>query len=643
MSQQLYAALSKNWTSSRGAPGSRPLLEVVFPSLFVTLLAVGYWSSDNTHYPAKNYDGPLFDPNVAVFNSGALCLRKSVNSSLSLPLSRCRPGTPDKFCLKQVGEEVCVTNALALDTLVELLDRMQQPCKPFGLDAFILLSAYVHQFHSNWEQFMRRSVRMSLFHAGELGVAGPPQNAMPLVHYCTRASALCSRIVRTFPTVDEAVAYSVQTSKLWAVIDATALNPPFENTVTIRMNYTATPWTFDRVNIFSTGLGSRDYMLYVASGFVTVESLVHEYILDAAGEHTVEHVAFTPFPTEAHTANDFLTESGMYVPLILTFGFLFSLSRWLSTIVQEKELRIREAVLIMGLKRSTFYSSWVLTDAAFCLASTTCSSIAAKLTFYANVDFWLLWIVMSLFGLSLVFFSLLLSVFFSRARMATVLGPLVMFACSVPHYAIPNGTDVQYRLLASLFPCPAFSQAINMLTNFVSTGTNAGWNVAHVGEYSIFMCLGVMAANGALYAFLAWYLDNVLPSEYGVRKHPLFVFEPLLKKISLRGSDVASDEGRESAFVEEHQNYDGFFEETVQSTAPVVCMHNVSRLYPREGGTTVAVNNVSMKLFPGNVNVLLGHNGAGKSTTINMLVGLTEPSRAALPCLERTLQNPWRK
>jgi ABC-type multidrug transport system ATPase subunit len=39
----------------------------------------------------------------------------------------------------------------------------------------------------------------------------------------------------------------------------------------------------------------------------------------------------------------------------------------------------------------------------------------------------------------------------------------------------------------------------------------------------------------------------------------------------------------------------------------------------------VVVNNLSLSLFQGEIFCLLGHNGAGKSTTINMLTGILQP------------------
>ncbi|KAK6038341.1 ABC transporter, ATP-binding protein [Cooperia oncophora] len=50
-------------------------------------------------------------------------------------------------------------------------------------------------------------------------------------------------------------------------------------------------------------------------------------------------------------------------------------------------------------------------------------------------------------------------------------------------------------------------------------------------------------------------------------------------------------------------------------------INNVSKVWETTG--EVAVNGLSMKACVGEVTVLLGHNGAGKSTTYNMICGFT--------------------
>ncbi|CAM9298668.1 unnamed protein product, partial [Discosporangium mesarthrocarpum] len=41
---------------------------------------------------------------------------------------------------------------------------------------------------------------------------------------------------------------------------------------------------------------------------------------------------------------------------------------------------------------------------------------------------------------------------------------------------------------------------------------------------------------------------------------------------------------------------------------------------------TVAVKGLDLDLYEGQISVLLGHNGAGKSTSISMITGITPPT-----------------
>ena len=45
------------------------------------------------------------------------------------------------------------------------------------------------------------------------------------------------------------------------------------------------------------------------------------------------------------------------------------------------------------------------------------------------------------------------------------------------------------------------------------------------------------------------------------------------------------------------------------------------------GNATVAVKGLDVDLFEGHISVLLGHNGAGKSTAISMVTGTLPPTK----------------
>jgi ATP-binding cassette, subfamily A (ABC1), member 3 len=54
----------------------------------------------------------------------------------------------------------------------------------------------------------------------------------------------------------------------------------------------------------------------------------------------------------------------------------------------------------------------------------------------------------------------------------------------------------------------------------------------------------------------------------------------------------------------------------------------------KEFDEKVVVNKLSMSLFEGEIYCLLGHNGAGKSTTINMLTGILKPDAGTIRILD---------
>lgn len=69
--------------------------------------------------------------------------------------------------------------------------------------------------------------------------------------------------------------------------------------------------------------------------------------------------------------------------------------------------------------------------------------------------------------------------------------------------------------------------------------------------------------------------------------------------------------------------------------APTIATENLSRRF----GELVAVDNVNLRVAPGQFFGFLGPNGAGKSTTIKMLTGLLAPSAGRIEILGVDLQN----
>src|SRR5689334_14165867 len=71
----------------------------------------------------------------------------------------------------------------------------------------------------------------------------------------------------------------------------------------------------------------------------------------------------------------------------------------------------------------------------------------------------------------------------------------------------------------------------------------------------------------------------------------------------------------------------------------ILSVSNLTKVY----GQTLAVDDLSFSIAPGEIVGLLGPNGAGKTTTINMILGVLEPSGGAITIEARSLATDRRE
>ena len=128
--------------------------------------------------------------------------------------------------------------------------------------------------------------------------------------------------------------------------------------------------------------------------------------------------------------------------------------------------------------------------------------------------------------------------------------------------------------------------------------------------------------------FLAWYLANIWPSEYGTHKPWYFLFLP-----SYWGCNMSKGKVADSSSFENSRNDAPPVEAVADSLHSQIaannCVHitNLYKEFETTSGTKVAVDNLSLTMYSGQITALLGHNGAGKTTTIAMLTGLLPTDR----------------
>jgi ABC-type lipoprotein export system ATPase subunit len=406
---------------------------------------------------------------------------------------------------------------------------------------------------------------------------------------------------------------------------------------------------------------------YANSGFLTLQQLVESFVVDAAATEVVP-TSVGLFPEPRYRTDNFAEVISGVLPLFVILSFILPVSQLIRALVLEKERKIKEGMKMMGLFDSVFYTSWFVTAfLQFMLISVLMTIVTANGTNYAIFlysDGGLVFLFFASFSLSIITLCWLISVFFSKSKTAATVGVLLFFATYFPSIAVANPeTAMGAKTFASLLSPTAFSLGLGVFADQeggqvgVLPG-NAG--VVTASNYSYSTCITMMLFDFFFYAFMGWYLDKVLPSDYGTRRSACFCCSDALRgilglfggstgaasgrsasRVLLQGDDgeIFADQPAELAIDLDDSSaaeLDGMIEPVAKALADqeasgkCVKIEKLRKVFPNKAGNgapdKIAVSSLDLTAYEGQITALLGHNGAGKTTTISMLTGLIPPS-----------------
>ena len=242
-----------------------------------------------------------------------------------------------------------------------------------------------------------------------------------------------------------------------------------------------------------------------------------------------------PMPTPAFEQNIFYTAVGYLLGLAISMGFLYPMSRLVKAVVEEKETRMKEVralrilrllnflpsrlvaslvantpslpqtMLILGVKPWAHWLSWVLTAyLTFTLIALLVSWVISN-TFLAATDPKLMFMYIWLFCASVIGFSFFVASFFSKAKLAAIIGPVALFASLMPRWIFYGSNRYEAeesKMFASLLPCTAFAFGADILSDYEYAEIGVqGFNMDE-GAYSFRTCLVMMAFDAVFYFFL---------------------------------------------------------------------------------------------------------------------------------------------
>ncbi|XP_058738226.1 ABC transporter A family member 1 isoform X2 [Vicia villosa] len=414
-------------------------------------------------------------------------------------------------------------------------------------------------------------------------------------------------------------------------------------------------------------------MQYSFSGFLTLQQVVDSYILFIAQQpelnsnaETVKlpllgfndtdfslkvpwtqfnptNIRIAPFPTREYTDDQFQAIVKKVMGILYLLGFLYPVSRLISYSVFEKEQKIKEALYMMGLKDGIFHLSWFVTYALQFAISSAVITACTMDNIFKYSDKTLVFAYFFIFGLSAIMLSFLISTFFKRAKTAVAVGTLSFLGAFFPYYTVNDeGVSMILKVLASLLSPTAFALGSVNFADYERAHVGLRWsNIWRESSGVNFLaCLLMMILDTLLYCAIGLYFDKVLPREHGMQYPWNFIFKKDFgrkKKIEENCSSSFkvkvtgnSSEPERNLFGQDTTNpaIEAISLDMKQQELDGRCIQirNLHKVYDTKKGDCCAVNSLQLTLYENQILALLGHNGAGKSTTISMLVGLLPPT-----------------
>ncbi|XP_055460807.1 ATP-binding cassette sub-family A member 17-like isoform X2 [Psammomys obesus] len=273
---------------------------------------------------------------------------------------------------------------------------------------------------------------------------------------------------------------------------------------------------------------------YNKEGFLAIQHAVDKAIMQhhapSAAPNMFKNlkVLLQRFPFRSHIQDPFLVILQNEFPLLLMLSFICVELIIINSILLEKERKQKEYMCMMGLESWMHWVAWFITFFISVLIAVSVMTILfctkmSHVAVFRNSNPILIFIFLMCFAIATIFFAFMMSTFFHRAHVGTVVGGIVFFFTYLPYmyiaFSYHQRTSLQ-KIAFCLFSNVAMAIGVRFISLFEAEGTGIQWrNIGRVqGDFSFLQVLLMLLVDSFLYCLIAFLVESFFSGKLSTTK-----------------------------------------------------------------------------------------------------------------------------
>ncbi len=314
---------------------------------------------------------------------------------------------------------------------------------------------------------------------------------------------------------------------------------------------------------------------------------------------------------------------GTYSFLSFVIALQFSLIAYNFNLrmIDEKENKLNILLERQGISKFKYNSSWLITY--YSLFSLSIVAFIIFLISYVNFHYSLVIINIIVFSFSIycvcIFFTTCIK---STKEGATAIKFYNFGSILLGFVIVLPKTSKFTKIVFCFIPQINIYSSLNTIFN-LNNFENLTWDLLKIkaAKMSMVEILIMYIVEIIFYLGLSIFIQSFSDSGLNFIQYLTSFFKKVSRKIeSTENNSLIINDDEKISFETHHQELSPINQE-LKKNDQCLRLVNISKTF----GDLKAVDNFNGELFPNEIFCLLGHNGAGKSTTINMISGILDP------------------